>query len=96
MQIVNYDGYLTDEQIILTVRMTDGIYKIKGMIEHLNSLRIESNLDLEPILISELSILDKEIRKVMAKHSKAEDHLKTVLFESAGNENTYKNRLQSI
>lgn len=85
MQIVNFDGFLTDEQIIATVRLTTGLYKIKDLIIFWNEVAKESGLDLDPIVITEIGIVDNQLRKLMAKHYKAEEQAKSILFENAAN-----------
>ena len=85
MQIVDFNGILTDEQIIATVRLTTGLYKIKDLLIHWNEIAKESNLDLDPITIHEIGIMDNAIRKIIAKHHNAEEKAKSILFEKAAN-----------
>ena len=85
MQIVDFNGMLTDDQIIATVRLTTGLYKIKGLLIHWNEIARESNLDLDPISIHEIGIMDNQIKKLIAKHHKAEEQAKSILFEKAAN-----------
>ncbi len=85
MQIVNFDGFLTDAQIIATIRLTDGLYKIKDLLIHWNNIAKESGLDLDPIAIQEIAIVDNQLIKLMNKHYRAEEQAKSILFENAAN-----------
>lgn len=85
MQIVDFNGILTDDQIIATVRLTTGLYKIKDLLIHWNEVAKESGLDLDPIAINEIGIVDNQIKRLMAKHHKAEEQAKSILFEGAAN-----------
>jgi len=86
MQIVNYDGHLTDDQLIILGRMKHGVHKIQDMIKHLNNLSRETGLYFDTVDTVDLMMIVNDISRYAKKHEQAEEQIRKTLFESANNQ----------
>ena len=97
MQIVDYEGHLTDDQLILLGRMKQGVYKIQDMIKHLNNLGRDSGLIFDNVNTNDLIMIVNDISRYAKKHEQAEDLIKKTLFEKAANSlQTNPNKVYNI